>query len=71
MPDPKDRLRTVLEEAMEDVAMLMADDDAHKATQAQKLLEVRQRIATVWKMADLGAVPEFQYELRGTVVRAS
>lgn len=64
MPDPKERLRTVLEEAMEDVAFLMADGMSHQ----QRLLEIRQRCATVWKMADLGAVPEF--EMTATVVRA-
>lgn len=67
MTDPKDRLRQVLEQAMEDVALLMAADTEHRATQAEKLVEVRKSVATVWRMADLGDVPE--WETRTTAQR--
>ncbi len=69
MPDPKLRLREVLEEAMEDVAMLMAADAEHQTTTAEALIKVRQKVATVWRMADLGDVPE--WEVRATVARVS
>lgn len=56
----KERMREVLEEAMEDVAMLMADGMNYQ----QKLLELRQRCAEMWGMADLGEVPAFEPEVR-------
>lgn len=52
----KDRIREVLEDAMTDVALAMADSVSYQ----QRLMEVRQRVAAVWQMADLGEVPEFE-----------
>lgn len=52
----KDRMREVLEDAMTDVALAMADSVSYQ----QRLMEVRQRVAAVWQMADLGEVPEFE-----------
>ena len=56
----KDRLREVLEEAMEDVAMLMADTTNYQA----RLMEVRQRCAEVWAMGGLGEVPEYEVQAK-------
>lgn len=56
----KERLREVLEEAMEDVAMLMSDN----LQTTDRLREIRDRCAEVWKMADLGEVPEWEAEVR-------
>ena len=60
----KAELRSVLEQAMEDVALLMGES----MTCQQRLLEVRGLCADVWKMADLGDVPEFEPSVR--VVKA-
>lgn len=57
---PKSRLREQLELAMEDVAMAMADSMSYQ----ERLKTVRERCATVWKMADLGPVPEWELEVR-------
>lgn len=63
MPDvSRGRYREVLEQAMEDVAMAMADSVAYQ----QRLLEIRNRCAELWRMADLGDVPD--YELMPRVV---
>lgn len=60
----KDRLREILEAAMEDVAMAMSE-----GTRSQhRLLEVRQACATVWQMADLGDVPEYETQVRAVKV---
>lgn len=61
----KDRLRLRLQEAMEDVALLMAA----RANEGTQLLEVRQTFVEIWEMAGLGEVPE--YEIRTSVVKAS
>jgi len=60
----KAELRSVLEQAMEDVAMLMGDT----MTCQRRLMEVRQLCADVWTMADLGDVPEYETSVR--VVKA-
>lgn len=56
----KDRLREQLEASMEDVAMLMSDTVSFQ----DKLREVRASVAEVWKMADLGDVPEWETQIR-------
>lgn len=56
----RERLREVLEEAMEDVAMLMSDELSREA----RLKDVRSRIAKVWTMAELGDVPEWETQVR-------
>jgi len=61
----KERLREQLEASMEDVAMLMSDTVSYQ----ERLKDVRASIAEVWKMADLGDVPE--WEIRVTAVKAS
>lgn len=61
----KSALREQLEGAMEDVAMLLAD----AATYQERLAQVRTACAEVWKMADLGAVPE--WEVRAKAVKVS
>lgn len=57
-------LRGVLEQAMEDVADLMAEEIAETTARQRKLIEVRQRCAEVWKRFDLGDVPEWEFETR-------
>jgi len=61
----KERLRTHLEAAMEDVAMLTADTVDFQ----QRLREIRQACAEVWQMAELGDVPE--WEMQPQIVRVS
>lgn len=60
----KERLREQLESAMEDVALLMSDT----ANYQDKLREVRAAVAEVWKMADLGDVPEWETRIRAVKV---
>lgn len=60
----KDRLREQLEAAMEDVAMLLSDS----VTYQERLKEVRSACAEVWKMADLGDVPEWETRVRAVKV---
>lgn len=60
----KDRLRAQLEAAMEDVAMAMSD----MRTIEDRLREVRAATAEVWKMADLGEVPEWEYQRKAVKV---
>ena len=59
------RLSQTLEDAMADIAMLMADNMNYQ----QKLMEVRQRCLEVWGMAELGEEPEFEMEVRPRVFR--
>ncbi len=54
----------VLEEAMEDVALAMND----MRTMEERLRDVRARVASVWKMADLGEVPEWELQVRAVKV---
>lgn len=56
----KERLREQLESSMEDVAMLMSDTVAFQ----ERLKEVRSAVAEVWKMADLGDVPEWEVRVK-------
>ena len=60
----KERLRELLEDAMSDVAMAMADSVSYQ----QRLMGVRQRCADVWSLADLGDVPEFELQPRAVKV---
>mgnify|MGYP006921387093 CR=1 FL=1 len=55
----KERLAEVLEEAMEDVAFAMND----MRSMEERLRDVRARVASVWKMADLGEVPEWELQV--------
>lgn len=60
----KDRLRQQLEASMEDVAMLMSDTVSYQ----ERLKDVRASIAEVWKMADLGDVPEWEVRVKAVKV---
>lgn len=60
----KERLREQLEAAMEDVAMAMSD----MRTIEDRLREVRAAAAEVWKMADLGDVPEWEVRVKAVKV---
>lgn len=60
----KDRLREILEEAMEDVAMAMADSVSYQ----QRLLEIRAHCTEVWSLADLGDAPAFEMQARAVKV---
>ena len=60
----KERLREQLEASMEDVAMAMTD---MRSTE-ERLREIRASIAEVWKMADLGDVPEWEVRVKAVKV---
>jgi hypothetical protein len=60
----KDRLREQLEASMEDVAMLMSETVNFQ----ERLREIRAATAEVWKMADLGDVPEWETQVRAVKV---
>lgn len=60
----KDRLREQLEASMEDVAMAMTD----LRTIEDRLREIRASCAEVWKMADLGDVPEWETTMKAVKV---
>lgn len=60
----KERLREQLEAAMEDVAMAMSDMRSIE----DRLREVRAATAEVWKMADLGDVPEWEVRVKAVKV---
>lgn len=62
MTEAELRLKEILEQAMEDVATIMADEDRHRSTQAERLMEVRRSVARTWKMAGFGEAPEFVRE---------
>lgn len=60
----KSWLRSVLEQAMEDVAELYVGEVADTTAKQQKFLEVRNRCIEVWKRFDLGDPPEFEIETK-------
>jgi hypothetical protein len=60
----KARLREQLEAAFADIA----DLQAQAVRMQNKSMAARQSVASVWELADLGEVPE--YEIRTAAVRA-
>lgn len=60
----KEALRAQLEGAMEDVALAMSESVSFQ----ERLKEVRTAVAEVWKMADLGEVPEWEVRVKAVKV---
>lgn len=60
----KEALRAQLEGAMEDVALAMSESVSFQ----ERLKEVRTAVAEVWKMADLGDVPEWEVRVKAVKV---
>lgn len=60
----KEALRAQLEAAMEDVAMAMSDSISFQ----ERLRSVRAATAEVWKMAELGEVPEWEMQVKAVKV---
>lgn len=61
----KAELRELLEEAFMDVAEALAGD----YNRIQRGMSTQQKLGRIWKMADLGELPEYEPSFR--VVRAS
>lgn len=60
----KEALRAQLEGAMEDVALAMSESVSFQ----ERLKEVRTAVAEVWKMVDLGEVPEWEVRVKAVKV---
>jgi hypothetical protein len=68
MADPQVKgkvwLRGVLEQAMEDVALIQAEYDDARKTADQHLADIRARLADVWDRFDIGDRPEWEFETK-------